>query len=159
MVFWVRFLGFIKITVHWDVISHSSACKYQYFEGLCYAVFRVQDKVSGNFGSHFQILSSNCYNTPYRMSFFCSVIPLILWSFLHCCAIAQVVSHWPVTTEAWYQSQARLHVIFVGQIGTGTGFPLSILIFVCQYLSINAPHSCFIHLRQRACNLSSWQHH
>jgi hypothetical protein len=85
--------------------------------------------------------------------------PLISWSFLHCCAMAQVVSHWPVTTEAWYQSQACLHVIFVGQIGTETGFPLSILIFVCQYLSINAPHSYFIHLRQRACNLSNWQHH
>jgi len=60
MVFWVRFLGFVKITVLWDVIPHSFACTYQHFEGLCYAIFRVQDKGSGNSCSRFQILSSNC---------------------------------------------------------------------------------------------------
>jgi len=131
MVFWVRFLCFIKIVVHWYVIPHSFACKYKHFEGLCYAVFRVQEKGSGNSGSPFHILSSNCYNTPYSMSFFCSVIPLISWLFLLGCAMAQVVSHWSITTEAWYQSQAHLHGIYIGQIGTGAGFPLSILIFAC----------------------------
>jgi hypothetical protein len=56
--FIVRFDGLIKITVHRNVMPYSFVCKYQRFEGLCYAIFRLQDKGSGNSDSFSNILPS-----------------------------------------------------------------------------------------------------
>ena len=53
--------------------------------------------------------------------------------------MALMVSPGPFTTDAQVHLWAGLSGI-CGQSGTGPGFPLSVLIFPCQYYSTNAPH-------------------
>jgi len=59
---------------------------------------------------------------------------------------AHVVNYWTHTSEAQVQCQASAHGISSGHSGVGKSFGRSILVFTCQYHSINAPHSCLIHL-------------
>ena len=70
-------------------------------------------------------------------------------------AVCQVVSHCPVTVEAWAQLQASPHGICGGQSDTVSGFSLSSLVSLlcspCQYHSTNPP-STFIPLLPMLCN-------
>jgi len=59
--------------------------------------------------------------------------------------MAQVVSCWPITTEVWVRSQTSPCRIYTGQKGQWDRFPLSILVFPCQYHSTNAAYSLICH--------------
>jgi hypothetical protein len=48
-------------------------------------------------------------------------------------AMAQAVSHRPLTAEARVRSRFSLCGIYGGQSGTGTGFSPSSSVFPCQY--------------------------
>jgi hypothetical protein len=53
--------------------------------------------------------------------------------------MTQVVTHRPITTEAWVQSRVSPCGICGGQSGTGTGFSPSTSVFPCQFHSTGAP--------------------
>jgi hypothetical protein len=55
--------------------------------------------------------------------------------------ISQAISRRPVTTEAWVRAQVSTRGICGEQIGTGTGFSPSCLVFPCQYNSSLAVHT------------------
>jgi len=57
-----------------------------------------------------------------------------------------VANYWTCTSQAQVQCQASPHGISSGHSGVGTSFGRGILVFTCQYHSINAPHSRLIHL-------------
>jgi hypothetical protein len=57
------------------------------------------------------------------------------------CAMAQVVSCRPLTTEAQVRARVSPCVICGGQTGTGTGFSPSSSVFPCQHHSTMALHS------------------
>jgi hypothetical protein len=61
--------------------------------------------------------------------------------------MAEVVSCWPLTAQAWVQSDSSPRGICGGESGTGTDFCLSASVFPCQYHSTNAQCS-FIHQSQ-----------
>jgi len=67
-------------------------------------------------------------------------------------ATDQVVSCWPLIT----QSQVSVQRICGGQSGHGTSFPLSTLIFPCQYHSLSA--ACSLLYPPMLHNLGNWQH-
>jgi hypothetical protein len=60
-------------------------------------------------------------------------------------AIAHV-SLQSLTTEVRFQSQSSPYGICGKDCGTGTGFFPIIVVYSCQYYSIIAPYSYFIHL-------------
>jgi len=63
---------------------------------------------------------------------------------LLCCAMVQVVSHWPLMPEVQVQFRTSLCVIWGEQSDTATGFSPSTLVSPCQYQSIgiiSATHS------------------
>jgi hypothetical protein len=49
-------------------------------------------------------------------------------------AMARVVSHWPVTTEARVHARVNTCGICGGQSGTGMGFSPNSSVFPCQYI-------------------------
>jgi hypothetical protein len=51
------------------------------------------------------------------------------------CAMAQVISHWPLTAEAWVHTWVNPCGICGGQSGTATGLSQSSSVFPCQYHS------------------------
>lgn len=53
----------------------------------------------------------------------------------------QVDSHWPLTAEAWIQSQVTACGIFSEQSDTGTRLSASTLVFPCKYHFTNALYS------------------
>jgi hypothetical protein len=59
-------------------------------------------------------------------------------------AIAQAISHWPLTTEGQVCAQFCPGKICGGQSGTGTGFSVSFLIFLFHYRFTGAPYSYII---------------
>jgi len=63
-------------------------------------------------------------------------------------APAHMVSCHSHTTEAWVQipGQSCPYGIYGKRCGIGTGFPPIIVVYSCQYYSISAPYSYFIHL-------------
>jgi hypothetical protein len=60
------------------------------------------------------------------------------------CAVAQVVNHWPLTTEAWVRTHVNSCGMCGGQSGAGTCFSQSAFIFPCQYHSTMAHHAHII---------------
>jgi len=52
--------------------------------------------------------------------------------------MAQAVSHWPLTAAALVRSRLRF---CNRRSGNGTGVSPSTSVFLCQYISTNAPHS------------------
>lgn len=55
------------------------------------------------------------------------------------CAMAEAVSHRPLTMEAQVWSQVSPHGICGGHSGDGTGFSLKISVFLCHYYSSSSP--------------------
>jgi hypothetical protein len=55
--------------------------------------------------------------------------------------MAEAVFRWPVILVALIPSHTSPFGIFGGQNGTGTGFPLSVFVFFCQYQCINTLYS------------------
>jgi hypothetical protein len=55
--------------------------------------------------------------------------------------MAQLVNHQPFTAVAQVCSQASRCGVYGGQIGSGTGFYLNVLVFPSQYHSTSAPYS------------------
>jgi len=53
----------------------------------------------------------------------------------------QMVSQWPLSAEAWIQSQVTACGIFSEQSDTDTCLSSSTLVFPCKYHSTNALHS------------------
>jgi hypothetical protein len=49
--------------------------------------------------------------------------------------MAQVISCWPLTTEAWIRTHVSPCGDYSEQSGTGTGFSPNSSIFLCQYHS------------------------
>jgi hypothetical protein len=68
-------------------------------------------------------------------------------------AVAQVVSHWLLTTEAQVHAQVSLCGICSGQSGAETGLSQISLVFSFQYHSADAPYSFIYHLEDR-----QWAH-
>jgi hypothetical protein len=60
--------------------------------------------------------------------------------------IAQAVSRWLFTAETWVRSQGSPCGIYGGQNNTGTGFPPSPSVYLCQYHSTDVPYSLMYHL-------------
>jgi len=65
-------------------------------------------------------------------------------------AMAQAISHWPFTAEAWVQLQATILGVDCGWSGSGIGLPQSTSVFPFHYC-INPPichtHTSFIYHR------------
>jgi hypothetical protein len=61
------------------------------------------------------------------------------WQHAH--AVAQVVYHWPVTTEAQVLTWCSPYGICGGQSDTGTGFSLSSVVLPYQYHSTVAHYT------------------
>ena len=70
------------------------------------------------------------------------------------CAMAQVISHEPVSRGAWVRSQV-VCAVCGGPSGSGAGFSSRTLAFPCHHYTI-APCSS-IHVSPKLYNLSTWQ--
>jgi hypothetical protein len=87
-----------------------------------------------------------------------------------CHAVCQVISHWPITVEAWSHFPASPHGIYGGQSDTWTGFSSRFLVFpvsiihsfiYCTSMLLHMQHQpllTFIHLSLILCNITNWQH-
>jgi hypothetical protein len=81
------------------------------------------------------------------------ITPFPQWGYkVPCCAMAWVVSCWPVTLEPWVQSQASPHGFCGGQSGTGLAlsvstafFPISTIALIFNTLSFIC-HWCYMML-------------
>jgi hypothetical protein len=56
------------------------------------------------------------------------------------CAMALVITGWPLTTEVWVHASVSPCGVCGGQSGTVTGYSLSSSVFPCQYYSTMALH-------------------
>jgi hypothetical protein len=63
-----------------------------------------------------------------------------------CCAMAQVVSHWPLTTEAQIHTWVSSCGICGGRSDKGMGFSPSSSVFPCQYHSTHHGSTLIYHL-------------
>jgi hypothetical protein len=68
------------------------------------------------------------------------------------CTKAEAVRYWPLTMEAQVWSQVSLCGVCGGHSGDGTGFSLSISVYLCHYHSSIAPYISFVYYR---CHVTS----